>query len=88
MKLKEGFILHTTGGEHMMVATGKLAKKFSGLVRNNDTAQIILEQLQKDTTEQAIVDAMMEQYDAPRQVVEKDVHTVLEQLRGEGFLDE
>ena len=86
MKLKTGFITHTVGKEQMMVAAGPVAKSFHGLVRSNETAAFIVNCLKKETSEQAIVDAMLEQYDAPREIVERDVHRVVEQLREIGAL--
>ena len=47
MRLKEGFILHEVGEEHMAVATGEAAKAFNGIIRNNETAAYIFELLQK-----------------------------------------
>lgn len=88
MKLKEGFILHNVGNEHMMVATGDAGKSFNGLVRNNATANFILEQLMKETTEEQIVDAMMAKYDASREQIETDVQKVLEQLYAIGAIDD
>lgn len=40
MKLKEGFITHETGGEHIMVSVGKT--KFSGIVKSNETPHLLL----------------------------------------------
>ena len=88
MKLKQGFVLHTTGGEHMMVATGKATREFNGLVRGNDAANAILEQLQKETTEEKIVEALMKQFEGDRDAIARDVHRIVDQLRTEGFLDE
>ena len=86
MKLKPGFITHNVGKEQMMVAAGPAAKQFHGLVRSNETAAFIINCLKKETTEEAIVDAMLEQYDAPRETVAQDVHRVVEQLRQIGAL--
>lgn len=88
MRIKEGFVLHQIGGEHMAVATGKAAKDFTGFVRNNETAGYIFELLQQETTEAAIVDAMCERYDADREVIAKDVAAIVEKIRAAGFLDE
>ena len=88
MKLKEGFLLHHVGGEHMVVATGEAGKAFNGLVRNNATANFIFEQLLKETTEEQIIDAMLEKYDASREQITADVKCVLKQMREAGFLDE
>lgn len=88
MKLKEGFLLHQTGDETLVVASGKAAEVFNGLIRNNDTAGFIFAQLQQPTTEEAIVDAMEARYAAPREQIAADVHHMVERLRAEGFLDE
>ena len=87
MRLKEGMILHTVAGEHMMVPTGDAAKDFNGLVRGNDTARFILEMLLTDTTEEAIVEAMAREYNAPREILARDVHRILDQLEREGLLE-
>lgn len=88
MKLKDGFLLHQTGDETLVVASGPAASVFNGLIRNNGTAGFIFEQLQHQTTEEAIVDAMEARYDAPREQIAGDVHRMVERLRSEGFLDE
>ena len=82
MKLKDTFITYTVGGEHTMVAT----EGFSGIVRSNPTAAFIIEALRTPTTQAQIVDAMAEKYDAPRDVLEKDVAAVLEKLRSIGAI--
>ena len=88
MKLKEGFILHNVGNEHMMVATGDAGKIFNGLVRNNATANFILEQLMNHTTEEQIVEAMMAKYDASREQIENDVKKILGELYTIGAIDD
>lgn len=87
MKLKSGFIIHDVGNEHMVVATGQIFKEFNGLIRNNETANFIYKQLLKDTTEEAIIEAMLNEYDAPREVITSDVHKIIEQVREAGLLD-
>lgn len=88
MKLKEGFILHDVGEEHMVVATGEAGKHFNGLIRNNSTANEIYRMLLKETTEEQIVEEMLKKYEVSKEVVNKDVHNIIEQIRKAGFLDE
>ncbi len=88
MKLKEGFILHDVCGKQVAVAAGEVAGVLRGMVRSNETATFVFNCLLKDTTEGAIVDAMEEEYDAPREVIEADVHRVVKQLLDEGLIDE
>jgi hypothetical protein len=86
MKLKPGFVTHKVGKEQMMVAAGPAARSFHGLVRSNETAAFIINCLKKETTEEAIVEAMLAEYEAPRETVARDVHRVIEQLREIGAL--
>lgn len=88
MKLKEGFILHNVGEQHMVVAVGEAGKVFSGMIRNNAPANRIFQLLMEETSEEKIVDTMFAEYDAPREQIAEDVHEVIEQIRKEGFLDE
>lgn len=86
MKLKDGFITHVMDGEQIMLGVG--AVDFHGLVRSNETAAFIVDCLKKETTEEQIVDAMLEVYDAPREVVSADVAKILTKLRLIHALDE
>ena len=87
MKLKKGYILHTTGGEHLMVATGKAARDFNGLARSNGTAAFLLDQLKKDRTEDQLVQALLDAYEVDPDTARRDVRALLDQLKAEGFLD-
>lgn len=86
MKLKEGFITMQSDGEQIMVSVGDT--KFAGLVRSNKTAAFIVDCLKSETTKDAIVEAMAEKYDAPKDILAKDVEGILAKLRSIGALDE
>ncbi|MCI9377820.1 MAG: PqqD family protein [Eubacterium sp.] len=85
MRLKKGFITHESEGEQILVSSD--TKAFSGLVRSNSTAAFIVNQLKSDTTIGQIVDAMAMEYDAPRDVMEKDVAKIVDQLVSIGALE-
>ena len=84
MKLKDTFITYSAGGEHTTVAT----EGFSGIIRSNKTAAFIIEALKKTTTLEEIVDAMAAKYDAPREIIEKDVAEALARLRSIGAIED
>lgn len=88
MKLKEGFVLQKVGDDHVAVATGKASKSFNGLIRNNDTAAFIFEKLLQEITEEELIFAVLQKYDAPEEVVRPDVKDLLQKLREAGILDE
>ena len=85
MKLKDTYITHDSDGEQILLDT---SGSFAGLIRNNKTAAFIVECLKDDTTQEKIVEAMFEKYDAPKEVLAKDVSEVIEKLRKVGALDE
>ncbi|MBE6719369.1 MAG: PqqD family protein [Ruminococcaceae bacterium] len=87
MKLKKEIVLGNIDGENFAIATGGLSDKIHGLIRNNKTAAFIFELLQKEQTEDSIVNAMCQKYDAPEDVIRADVKSVLEQLENLGITE-
>ena len=85
MKLKDTYITHESDGEQILLDT---SSSFAGLIRSNKTAAFIVECLKEETTKEKIVEAMFEKYDAPKDVLAKDVSDVIEKLRKVGALDE
>lgn len=86
MRLKDDFITQQIEDTQFLVPVG--AESFRGLVRSNRTAAFIVDCLQEETTEEAIVNAMCAKYDAPREVIAADVREILDTLRGINALDE
>ena len=87
MKLKDGFIIHNTGDENLLVATGEAGKSFNGIVRNNETAAFIAELLKNEITEDEIVNKILEEYDVDEKTARKDVKKLLDTFKREGFLE-
>ena len=85
MKINEDFISHEVDGEYMLIPTG--ANNFSGLVKGNATMGAIIEIMREDVTEEQIIEKMLEKFDAPREVIARDVRTVIEKLSSIGAID-
>lgn len=86
MKLKESFVTHNTETEHVMISVD--AETFAGLVRSNDTAAFIVEQLKNETTPEQLVSACLERYEVSEDDARKGVEYVLNELRKIGALSE
>lgn len=86
MKLKSGFVPHDMGGEQVIVPTGE--NSFAGMVRCNGTAAFIVNCLLEDTTRDAIVEAMLDQYDVSAEIAGAAVDKVLGKLRSIGAIEE
>ncbi|MFR6065238.1 MAG: PqqD family protein [Eubacterium sp.] len=88
MKLNKDIMLGNIDGKDFAIATGKLSKTFNGIINNNPTANYIFTLLQTEQTEDSIVAAMLEKYDATEDVIRADVKEVLEIIRKAGILEE
>ena len=81
MKLNKDIMLGNIDGKDFAIATGKLAKNFNGIISNNPTANFIFTLLQTEQTEDSIVSAMLEKYDAEEAVIRADVKEIIEKLK-------
>ncbi len=87
MKLKSDFISQTVSDSHILVPTGKANQSFHGIVRANETAGFVIECLKQETTEQEIVEKMLETYDVDRERAAAGVQKVIAQLNEIGALE-
>lgn len=86
MRIKEQFLTHEADGLSMLVPLGGAG--FSGIVKGNRTLGVILQLLKTDTTEDAVVQAMRARFDAPEDVIRRDVERAVRELRAIGALEE
>ncbi len=86
MKLKDGFVLHDSFGEQVLVSAAE--GSFVGLVRLNGSAAFAVALLKEEITQEQLVERMLAEYDVDRERLEKDVCKVLETLRSIDALDE
>lgn len=84
MKLKDKFIVHNMGDEILLVSADDSMNQ--GFIRGNSTAAIIIEELARDVSEEAIIDRLEAEFDAPREVIAEDVREVLTRLEQVGAL--
>lgn len=88
MKIREGFILRDVANKTFVVAVGELSKTFTGIITLNETGKFIWQLLEKDATEDEIVEKLVaECEDAQRDVVQKDVKAFIEKLKGDNILE-
>ena len=88
VKRRDDYILKRTGGSDVIVPVGRAALEFPGMVRVNATGALIWELLSEDVSEEQLVQAILERYDAPEGVVKADVASFLGDLRRAGAVTE
>lgn len=86
MKLKNEFIVHSVGGETLLVPTAEA--DFHGLVQGNKTVDTILNCLKEDTTEEQVLISLKEKYDGDEADMRADIADVIVKLRAIGAIDE
>ena len=88
MKLRDDYLMTPVGEGFVLVPVGKASEHFHGVARLNATAAFIVRQLDRDTTPDRIVDALLEEYDVDRAQAQAHVDALLNKLRQIGALEE
>lgn len=87
MKIKENFILRKISDSFVVVPVGDAVVDFSGLINLNETGAFLFERLQKGTDNADLVNALLSEYDVPKECAEKDVQVFVNKLREAGILE-
>lgn len=85
MKLKDNFITHMSNGEQILV---DVSGEFSGLIRNNESAAMIVDCLKTETSVSKIVEQLSLEYEASNEELLDAVNSVINKLRSVGAIDE
>jgi len=84
MKLKDSFITHMSNGEQILV---DVSGEFSGLIRNNESAAMIVDCLKTETNVEEIVNQLSLEYEATNEELLDAVNSVINKLRSVGAID-
>ncbi len=82
MKIKSGFVLHSMGNEHVVVAVEERTKEFCGMIRLNATGAFLWKKLQNECTEAWLIESLMEHYGITEDLAQKAVTAFVAQLKG------
>lgn len=86
MHLKYSFEIMEVEGQSYAVPMEDCGKDFSGVIRLNGTASVILELLKEETDEASIVDYLSRRFDVSKDILAADVHQVITQFEAKGLL--
>lgn len=85
MKIKDGFILRQMAGKMVALPTdGDI--DLNTMITLNETGAFLWERLMADTTEDALVAALLAEYDVDENTARKSVQRFVERLQANGFL--
>ena len=87
MKLKDGIIITKAGDDYVAVDAGTHGQRFNGMLKLNETAAFIVQQLQKETSLESIIDALCGQYSIDRVTAADHIQAVLQQLASVSLIE-
>lgn len=87
MKVKSGFILREIAGEYIIVPTGRAAIDFNGLITVNEVGKFIWDELQKEISEDELVERILNEYETDKETASADVKEFLETLKASEIME-
>lgn len=86
MKTKFSFEVMNLDDGLVAVPVGEGASEFHGVLKVNETAVSILKLMEKDITEEAIVEELLKEYDGEKEQMKVYVHEFIQKLINEGIV--
>lgn len=86
MKVNENYVLKKVADSHIVVALGGDIVNLNTIISLNDTGAFIWKQLENETTKEAVVSALLAEYDVTKEQAEKDVDSFIEKMTEAGLL--
>ena len=85
MKLKEGFLMRQVAGQAVVLPSGE-ELDLNMMITLNDTGAFLWERLQEETNEDALVTALLAEYEVDEETARKAVVAFVQKLSDNGFL--
>lgn len=80
----KAFIKRKIGTRYVIVAMGKAAKKFEGMISVNQTGSVIWELLENEISLDEVITALTERYDIDADTARADAAQFIDALKGVG----
>ncbi len=88
MKIKENFMLRKVADCFVVVPVGAAVADFNGMINLNEAGAFLWQALESETTIDAVVAAMLAQYEVDEATAKKDVENFVAHLREADLLEE
>lgn len=86
MKIKDGFLLRQVAGQTVVLPVGG-DLDLNLMITLNDTGAFLWQHLQEDTDENALVSALLAEYDVDEETARTSVAAFVQKLNEHDFLD-
>lgn len=86
MKLKKNFVLRQVAGAWVVLPLGAETVNFSGMLQLNESGAMLWRVLEEGGSQDALVEALLGEYDVTREQAEADVQEFLAKLNQAGCI--
>ena len=88
MTIKKGFVAKEIAGQYVVVALGEASKIFNGIIKLNESAKFIWDQLAEGKEKDDVVEALLNEYDGvDRETAARDFDNFVNTLKGANILE-
>lgn len=87
MKICEGYLLRSVAGKNIVVSVGSDVN-FNGMLTLNDTGVFFWNLLQKETTKEDMLKAVLSEYDVDEETVVSDIDNFIKKLQDAKLLED
>ena len=87
MKIKSGYKLRKMCGSSIVVAVGKEATDFNGMVTLNESGELLWERLSQGADEAELVTLLVDEYGIDTKTAASDVSEFISKIKGAGFVE-
>jgi hypothetical protein len=86
MKVNGNYVLKKVADSYIVVALGGDIVDLNTIISLNDTGAFIWKQLENETDKEAVVSALLAEYDVTKEQAEKDVDAFIQKMTEAGLL--
>ena len=87
MRIIKEFVLREIAGTCVLVPTGATTQEFNGMITINDTAKFFWQNIEKVNSFEELIEKLLEEYDVPREIAERDMVATINVLMEKGIVD-
>ncbi len=86
--LNNNFMLKKVADEYMIIPTSDKNVNFSRIFNTNETGAFIFNNLKDNKSIEEILELLIKEYNAPKEVLEKDLYEFIDELKKRGIYND
>ena len=87
MKIKEGYILRSVAGNHIVVGVGAASVDFNGMININETGAFLWKIFENGASIDEAAELMIKEYDIDIETAKADVTAFVEKLEAADLIE-